>query len=324
MPASPFRKAAFLALTFVPIGCRSGPLTFAKEELPVKPFRVEQLADGVHLFHPADPSTDRTNSLVVEQDEGLVVIDAQPSVEAARELLAAIAEVSKAPIRFLVLTHPHAEAAGGASAFPASAVRIGSKGCSDAMADTGYDFGAEERLRSKDPETWKEPDRSLPVLALKGSVVLEDKKHPVELDPLVPSHSRGDLLVSIPDTGIYAVGGLVSPDRNPYAGDANGEEWLITLNQIASLAPRVVVPLRGPVLGATDVRIQRDSMAWVRGQLTQGYVDALPSEKIPDTVMASPSLSQFFDVTASPSFVRGVVVRIFREMEEERRRKGAH
>src|SRR6185503_15148986 len=100
-----------------------------------RPFTEEKLAEGVHLFRPADPSSARSNSLVVVRQDGLLVVDAQPTPEAARELLAAARSVSSLPVRYLVLTHPHAEAAGGASAFPDSTLVIGSAGCRFAMTD---------------------------------------------------------------------------------------------------------------------------------------------------------------------------------------------
>src|SRR5262247_523371 len=79
---------------------------------PPPPFQLSDLAPGVHLVRPSDPADrGRINALVVEQAAGLVVVNAQPTPAAAKEMLALLA--SKLPgrsVRMLVLAHPHADA----------------------------------------------------------------------------------------------------------------------------------------------------------------------------------------------------------------------
>lgn len=284
-------------------------------------FSLSPLAEGVFVARPSDPSGPRTNSLVVVREDGLLVVDAQPSPDAARELLAAIGRLSTQPLRYLVLTHPHADAAGGASAFPPSTFVIASQGFRDAVADPAYDFGAEARLRA-DTGAWAEPPRPRPTLVLPGAVTLEDPAHPVTIFSVRPSHSRGDLIVHLPQDGIVAIGDLVSGLRNPYAGDASVTAWMATLNDVASMAPKVVVPLRGPPITAHEVRLQRDALLWVKGRVHQGFVDATPPGKIPERVLESPELPRYFDVAARPSFVAGVAERLVKETQEYRRKRG--
>jgi hypothetical protein len=54
------------------------------------PFTVEPVAEGVHLFRPTVAAHGWANSLVVERADGLLVVDAQPTAEAAGALLAEI------------------------------------------------------------------------------------------------------------------------------------------------------------------------------------------------------------------------------------------
>ncbi len=285
------------------------------------PFSLSPLAEGVFLAGPPDAQGPRTNSLVVVREDGLLVVDAQPSPEAARELLSAIGRVSTKPVRYLVLTHPHADAAGGASAFPPSTLVIASQGFRDAVADPGYDFGAEARLRAGDGG-WTEPPRPRPTLVLPGAVTLDDPVHPVLVFTVRPSHSRGDLIVHLPQDGIVAIGDLVSGLRNPYAGDASVTAWMATLNDVASMAPKAVVPLRGPAVTALEVRLQRDALLWVKGRVHQGFMDAVPPGRIPERVSGSPELSRYFDADAKPSFVLGIAEQLVKETQEYRRKRG--
>jgi glyoxylase-like metal-dependent hydrolase (beta-lactamase superfamily II) len=283
-------------------------------------FEALPIAEGVYLMRPPDVAGPRTNSLLVVREDGLLVVDAQPSPEAARELLSAIERVSTKPIRYLVLTHPHVDAAGGATAFPSSTLVIASQGFRDALADPAYDFGAEARLRAG--ADWKEPPRPRPRLVVPGAVSLEDAVHPVSVYVTPRSHSSGDLIVHLVKDGIVAIGDLVSGLRNPYAGDGAVTAWMATLNDIAAMNPKVVVPLRGPPIGPHEVRLQRDALLWMKGQVHQGFIDGVPPGKIPERVLGSPQLGDYFDREAKPSFLETVAAQLVQETLEYRRKRG--
>lgn len=287
-----------------------------------RPFTEEKLAEGVHLFRPSDPASARSNSLVVVRQDGLLVVDAQPTPEAARELLAAAKSVSSLPVRYLVLTHPHAEAAGGASAFPDSTLVIGSVGCRFAMADRTYDFGGEARRRAKDPDAWREPERRLPVLSLTAATTLEDPKHAVVLVPVPRAHTRGDLLVSIPDAGVLAVGHLVSSTRNPFPGDASLSGWMVVLNDLEEQGAKQLVPLDGPVLEPRQALLLRDSLLWVKGQVLQLFVDRAAPGTMAERIASAPDAPKFFAVDSAPSYLREVADAAVREADADRRKRG--
>ncbi len=285
-------------------------------------FRAGELAQGVYLLSPADGGAQRANSLVVDREDGLLVVDAQPTPEAARELLGAIAQLSAKPVRYLVLTHPHADSAGGASAFPPTVLLIATEGFRDALADKSYDFGAEARLRLPPESEWKEPARVAPTLVLNAPVALDDPRNAVDLLPIPTerAHSRGDLLVEIRDKKILAVGALVCPERSFFAGDANIGDWLSALNNIAGMAPKAVVPVRGPAVDAREVRLERDAFAWSRGKVRDLFVEGVAPGTMPDRILALPDLKQFFGSPASPSLLRPFFERVVSEAEEWRRK----
>lgn len=309
-----------------------GPLAAGDQDpAPVDPsakagstsaFRVEHLADGVLLFRPREERLELTNSLVVVRDDGLLVIEAQATPQAARSFLADLKSVLDREPRYLVLSHPHAEAAGGASAFPASTLIIGTDGCTEALEESSFDFGAELRLRSPRPSRWQEPPRVTPTLTLFNRVRLEDSARPVELLPLPPAHSHGDLLVQLPRQQIIYAGALLALDRNPYAGHAHVGGWLTALNNIAKNRPSSVVPLRGPASPLLEVRLLRDAFAWLRGQVDLGFINGLEASQITDWLLESEDLAERFDNGAQPSFLRGLIDQAVAEAVEQRRKRG--
>ena len=267
------------------------------------PFRVEALADGILLFRPASTNSAHTNSLVIEGEDSLLVVDAQPSPAAARELLQAIKKASSKPIRYLVFSHPHADAMGGASAFPPSTLRISSHKCYDTLTDPSYELGAEARERFSPPDEWEEPERVLPDLVISARAAIPGKKNTIILQPVPHAHTPGDLLVHLPEAGVVAVGHLVSGDRNPYGRDAVLGGWMNTLNSVLQMSPTKIVPLRGPVMDHRELRGYRDSFAWLRGKIELAFVDLVPEEKVADWIRGQPDFSDHFDPEANPDFL---------------------
>jgi len=285
-------------------------------------FDVETLASGVHVYRNATAGFPGANSLIVERADGLLVVDAQPSPEAARALLAAVAGAYKVPVRYLVLTHPHTESWGGASAFPEGTLIVASANARTALEDAAYDSGAEVRARAADPGAWKEPKRILPVLYAAAPFTLDDPLRKVVVYPLPRAHSRGDLWVELPGTSVMAIGGLLVPDRNPYGGDADVRGWIGALNDLIRDDVMVFVPSAGPTLGSDAARRLRDALAWTRGRVQEAFTNLVPAPEVVDRVMADPALPTWFDPRAKPSFARTIVTEAFDETMADRKRRG--
>ena len=300
-----------------------GPLETAPAIVPegrASAFEVELIAPGVHLFRPADRALTHANSLVVDLRNGLMVVDAQPTPRAAIDLLAAIAARSSSPIRYLVFSHPHAVASGGASAFPASVVRIASRGFRDAIADTEYDYLGELRDRPG-IEPSLDGERPVPDLVLFGRTRIEDPRQPVILLPVAQAHSPGDLVVFLPEAGVVAAGDLPFSDRAPYAGVARVSGWLSQLNALMTLAPRRVTAVRGPSMDIDALRAQRNALVWLQGTIEELFAkDVLPDE-MPALVRASEAAPRHFEYRTDEAFDL-LVTRVIEETRERRRQAG--
>jgi glyoxylase-like metal-dependent hydrolase (beta-lactamase superfamily II) len=294
----------------------------AVEQQRPGPFNAETLADGVYLIRPAHGRPDLANSLVVERDDGLLVVDAQPTPGAAGLLLAAIARLSPKPVRYLVISHPHSESAGGASAFPDSTLIAASEACRLLIDDAEFDFGAESRLLSGNKGEWQPPERVAPTLVVTATTTLDDPNNPVEMNPLQPAHTAGDMLIVLPKANIVYAGALLPLDRNPYAEDADIGGWLNALNRISRMAPELVVPLRGPAVDPVELRRRRDGFAWLRGQVEECFINQINPHRMPHHILALPDASKHFDLEAEPSFLEGVVMKSAMEGVEHRKKRG--
>ena len=312
--------AVFLALlSLAPAAAGNGITDQGKR---IGPFLVDTLGEGVHLVRPADPGSGRPNSLVVEREDGVLVVDGQSSPAAAKELLQAIATLTPKPVRYLVYSHPHADSAGGAAGFPRDVLVVSSDGCRASMADPAFDFGSEAKAR--EGETWSEPERRLPTAVTSTEFRLEDSKHAVQILPIqaLPAHSGGDTLVWLRREGIVAVGDLIAPTLGLWSRGANVGNWISVLNDIVSDQPKIVVPLHGPATDAKEVRRTRDALSWVRGQVQQSFVNGVLPGVIPDRVLESVELGQYFDASTPRVLLRELVEQSVREAVEWRKKHG--
>jgi glyoxylase-like metal-dependent hydrolase (beta-lactamase superfamily II) len=316
--------AALVAVVSVGMPAVMGAPIPPRATRAIGPFQVDTLLDGIHLFRPIRADGQHSNSLLIEREDGLLVVDSQPSPAAARDLLDALGRVSGKVVRYLVITHPHADAAGGAEAFPRSTLVVGSERCVATLGDPSFDFGAETRARAAPSRAWKEPKRPSVTLALSSAATLHDPRYPVTLLPLPGerAHSPGDMVVWIRPVDLLAVGDLVASDRNPFGSGASIGGWIASLNSIAEMRPRILVPLRGPAVDDREARLTRDALAWVRGQVDAAFVDLVPSGRIADRVLASPTLPQHVDIDAAPSLARTVVEQAVEDAVEYRRKRG--
>ena len=285
-------------------------------------FDVETIVPGVQVYRNATAGFPGANSLVVDRADGLLVVDAQPSPEAARALLDALAKATKKPVRYLVLTNPHVESWGGASAFPESTVVLASDTARTHLEEPGYDTGAEWRARSPHPEAWREPKRVLPAIHSSGPMTLDDPEHKAVLYPLPRAHSGGDLWVELPGTGVIAVGGLLVGDKNPYGGDCDIRGWIGALNDLIRDGITALVPSTGPTQGEDGVRRMRDSLAWTRSHVQEAFTDLIPGDRVVDHVLGDPAAANWLAIDASPSFARTLVQHAVDETMADRKRRG--
>ena len=85
-----------------------------------------------------------------------------------------------------------------------------------------------------------------PTITFTGKMTLWLGKLEVQLLQLGRGHTKGDTVVWLPQqTASCSRGDLVEFDATPYAGDAYFKDWPQTLDNLAALKPRALVPGRG-------------------------------------------------------------------------------
>lgn len=253
-------------------------------------FRVEPLAEGVWagIVLERPDAYAFANSLVVEGEDGILVVDTQQSPTAARALIREIRARSDRPVRWVVNTHEHGDHVWGnvayREAFPA-VVFVGHAALARELEGEGLDRLSEERERvdavvdarrralaeaergtgdaaigEEEVErlrwslrvnrAYREDLDGLPLIPpdveVDDSLTLDLGDREVRVLALGPAHTRTDVAVWLPESGILAAGDLVE-EGFPWFGDADPRGWAEALDVLSALRPRILLPAHGGV-----------------------------------------------------------------------------
>src|SRR4051812_20820225 len=88
--------------------------------------RMTRLAEGVFAYEHVDPTKRgvTVNNLIVVSDEGVLIGDGQGTVDNTKALVAEVATLTPAPIKYVVIGSVHGDHRGGDAGFPPSVTFI--------------------------------------------------------------------------------------------------------------------------------------------------------------------------------------------------------
>lgn len=226
------------------------------------------------------------NTGVVVGDDAVLVIDTQATPLMAQDVISRIRTVTDKPIRYVVLSHYHAVRVLGASAYAAQHI-IASEETRELIVERGeQDFKSEV---GRFPRLFRSvesiPGLTWPTLTFSGELRLRLGAVEVHVRQLGRGHTRGDTVVWLPQSEVLFAGDLVEFGATPYTGDAYLADWPATLERLAALRPRALVPGRGDALiGYEQCRVAieqtRDFVSELIANVTRGHRKGLSLKAI--------------------------------------------
>src|SRR4051812_12706258 len=223
-------------------------------DLQEKPVTFTRLSDNAYAY----TAEGAPNTGVIIGDDAVMVIAPQATPVMAQDVIRRIREVTDKPIKYVVLSHYHAVRVLGASAYEPQHI-IASRDtydliCERGEADKASEIGRFPRL-FRAVETVP-PGMTWPTITFQGRMSIWLGKLEVQLLQLGRGHTKGDTVAWLPEQKILFSGDLVEFDATPYAGDAYFQDWPQTLDNLAALQPRALVPGRGAALTTPDAVAQ--------------------------------------------------------------------
>jgi glyoxylase-like metal-dependent hydrolase (beta-lactamase superfamily II) len=223
----------------------------AQAELP---FVLKQIGPGVYAAIDGPEHEAGSNSGFVIGDDGVLVVDAFFTTDAARALVGEIHRLTPRPIRYVVNTHYHADHTGGDQVLrDAGAIIIAHRNVRGWIRTNNINlFG--DRIT---------PDLKARIEALPLPDLATDKDFVVWLGSrkvvvkTVLGHTGGDLTVSVPDAKVLFTGDMLWRKIAPNLIDGSVAQWQATDADFAAMrdaAQTTFVPGHGDVADLKDLR----------------------------------------------------------------------
>jgi glyoxylase-like metal-dependent hydrolase (beta-lactamase superfamily II) len=215
-----------------------------------KKVSFDRLGDGLYAYTAeGDPNTG-----VIIGDDGCAVIDAQATPLMAQDVIAHVRRVTDKPIKYVILSHYHAVRVFGASAY-GGATLIASDSTRGLIVERGEADKASEMGRF--PRLFQgaesvPPGLVWPHVTFPSAMTLHLGKREVRLAHIGRGHTAGDIIAFVPDENVVFSGDLVEYHSACYCGDAHLADWPATLDRLAALGARALVPGRGAALPTRD------------------------------------------------------------------------
>jgi glyoxylase-like metal-dependent hydrolase (beta-lactamase superfamily II) len=245
-------------------------------------FEIKKVADGVHAAVAAPAYKVNCNTAIIENDDGVIVVDTHSKPSAARVIVARIRELTDKPVRYVVNTHFHWDHWHGNEVYPAAypgaevvtnqitreaMVRKGLKRIQDHVRQVPAEVarlrtdlaaartpaertGLEAQLRLAESylAEVRELKPALPTIAFEDTMKLYRRDREIHLLHLGRAHTEGDVFVYLPREKVVITGDALI-GWTPYMGDGYPEDWARTLDRLAQLDFTHIIMGHGDVAG---------------------------------------------------------------------------
>lgn len=201
----------------------------AQAQAASKVLTVESLADGVWQAE----TDEEVNAGWFLLGDAVVAIDCGPDEATGKAILQKIAETAHKPVRYLIITHAHGDHAGGAAPFVAAGATVICQ--ENAVTGVGQLVAKESKSRSG-------------LMALFDGLGFVGGSRRVAIYYMGAAHSRGDLVVFLPDDKVLFTGDVVSNKKIPYmqSPDVDPRGWERMLGLLLQIDADRIAPGHGP------------------------------------------------------------------------------
>jgi glyoxylase-like metal-dependent hydrolase (beta-lactamase superfamily II) len=246
----------------------------AQEQADVQ-IGTEKLAEGLYMFWD---SGGMGNTTVLTGDDGVLMIDTKIETSVDK-LLAKIAELSKKPIRFAVITHWHFDHVGG----------------NEKVAKTGAVIIAHENVRKhmSIPHDMKllnakvppAQAAALPLLTFAKEIGFHMNGEDVRVFHLEPGHTDGDAVIYFRNANVIHMGDLYFEGLYPYIGIYSGGSVDGMIKVIRQILPMIdentkVVPGHGPVSNKAKLQEYVSMLSSIRDHVSRLMQEGKTMEEV--------------------------------------------
>ena len=238
--------------------------------------RLQKVADGVYFAQYTVPMFN-SNSLVVVNEDDVLVVDSHITPAAARQLIESIKAITDKPITTVIYTHFHYDHAHGTQAF-GDVLVVGHEFTREKMAGDPLNEPTFQREKAGHPRAiaWlgsqlesAESDEQRDQLGTRLALAKAHAESTREIEPVPPdttmsdrltlfrgdreiqvvycgrAHTGGDVVVYLPADKIVYTGDMAFSGPS-WLGDGHVDEWPETLMKLKEFDVELFLPGHGP------------------------------------------------------------------------------
>jgi glyoxylase-like metal-dependent hydrolase (beta-lactamase superfamily II) len=308
-----------------------GPSVAAQDYAPLdRPLDIRQVPGAPIYYSIGSPGVpgkqnqgNTSNGGFVVTDDGVVVFDALGTPSLGWALLAAIRKVTDKPVRYVALSHYHADHIYGLQAFKdhTQAVIIAQdrareyKEQDEEIQDERANARLAQRREALAPWVNDKTRVVPPDITFNDRLTLTLGGKTFRMIYAGPAHSASDMMMLVEPDGVLFAGDIVQNSRVPHmnSDDVDTRQWLKALQEVGSLAPKFIIPGHGqPSTAAKEaIAFTHDYIAYVRNAMQK----AVESWTDFDAAYKDTDWSKYKDIPAFDANNRGNAYRIFLELE---------
>ena len=287
-PSAVLVTAAFLALT---------PLSAAaQQDFSQVEIRTEQVADGLYVLFGSGG-----NIGVSVGEDGAFLVDDQyaPLTE---KILAAVAEVTDQPVRWVLNTHWHGDHTGGNE-------NLGREGAMIVAHENVYRRLNPAEFADLVGRSQQSAPEGLPVVTFNDRVSFNWNGETIRVNHMPNAHTDGDALVFFTNADAVHMGDTFFNGRYPFidvdsGGGVHGVIAIADYVLANTSASTRLIPGHGEITDHTSLRAYRDMLATVRDRVSEMMGEGMTEDEV---VAAGPTADLDADWGEnSERFVRGV------------------
>jgi quinoprotein relay system zinc metallohydrolase 2 len=214
------------------------------------PFAMEEIAEGIHIRRGLDEEATKANENAIANTgfilgrDAVLVTDPGGSLADGERLRATITQMTRLPVRYVVMSHVHPDHIFGASAFLQDApVFVGHARLTEELQQRGTYY--REKLSALiGPE--QTGTVVLPSMEIRPRTEIDLGGRIIEVTAHDPAHTVCDVSLFDKKTGTLLPADLLFVRRMPSL-DGSLRGWLKTLEELKNHAAARAVPGHGPV-----------------------------------------------------------------------------
>ncbi len=237
--------------------------------------QVKEVAPAAYAFIQAGgPGRDNAsvaNAGFIVGDEGVLVIDTLTAPMHARALIAAIRKVTDRPVRHVVLTHHHGDHINGNQYFEGAEI-VSHPYCRDEIVSAAAAPGPPFWPKREGWSDGTDPRKIVPpTTTFEGKMTYHYGKNIVELLPMVPAHTYGDVVVYLPQHGVIFLGDIAFFYVAPWCQNAHPSEWISACQRTEKMKVETIVPGHGPLGGKAELADMRGYLELLRTEARKRF-----------------------------------------------------